>query len=221
MYFSPAFIAAAASLITLGLADPLSFNSWPKEPLQPGKPITLTWSGADPSVPVTLLLREGSSTKLKDVKAITDQGKDGTFTWTPDNDIKSGQTYAFQIKQGEQVNYTALLKSSDKPLADLDDENTTTGATATQTTGTSTQTTDTTMTTSSKALISSSASASGSPSSSAAATTTTDSSEPTGTEVVNGKEPDSTGAVQTGAASIPQYSTQLAMGVVGLLAYLV
>ncbi|CAG7958734.1 unnamed protein product [Penicillium salamii] len=224
MYFSPAFIAAAASLITLGLADPLSFNSWPKEPLQAGKPITLTWSGADPSVPVTLLLREGSSTKLKDVKAITDQGKDGTFTWTPDNDIKSGQTYAFQIKQGEQVNYTALLKSSDKPSADLDDEDTTTGATssttATQTTGTSTQTTDTTMTTSSRALISSSASASGSPSSSAAATTT-DSSEPTGTEVVNGKEPDSTGAVQTGAASIPQYSAQLAMGVVGLLAYLV
>ncbi|CAG8116706.1 unnamed protein product [Penicillium salamii] len=221
MYFSPAFIAVSASLITLGLADPLSFNSWPKEPLQPGKPITLTWSGADPSVPVTLLLREGSSTKLKDVKAITDQGKDGTFTWTPDNDIKPDQTYAFQIKQGEQVNYTALLKSSDKPLADLDDENTTTGTTATRTTGTSTQTTGTTMTTSSKALISSSASASGSPSSSAAATTTTTSSEPTGTEVVNGKEPDSTGAVQTGAASIPQYSAQLAMGVVGLLAYLV
>ena len=38
-----------ASLMTLGLAaDPLSFTSWPKEPLEPGKPVTLTWTGADP-----------------------------------------------------------------------------------------------------------------------------------------------------------------------------
>ena len=49
MYFSPALIAVAASFVTLGLAvDPLSFNSWPTEPLQAGKPITLTWSGGDP-----------------------------------------------------------------------------------------------------------------------------------------------------------------------------
>ena len=170
------------------------------------------------------MLREGSSTKLKDVKAITDQGHEGTFTWTPDSDVKAGHNYAFQIKQGAEINYTALLKSSDKPSADLDDDNTTTGATTgtttgTQTSGTSTQTTGTTMTTS-KHLISSSASASGSPSSSAATTTTTE-SKPTGTEVVNGKEPDTTDAVQTGAASIPQYSTQLFMGVAGVLAYLV
>lgn len=50
MYFSPALIAATASFLTLGLAvDPLSFTSWPKEPLEAGKPITLTWAGGDPS----------------------------------------------------------------------------------------------------------------------------------------------------------------------------
>ncbi|KAJ5328773.1 hypothetical protein N7452_009163 [Penicillium brevicompactum] len=220
MYFSPALIAATASLLTLGLAaDPLSFNSWPKEPLQPGKPITLTWSGGDPSQPVTILLRKGSSTQLKDVKAITDQGKDGTFTWTPDQDVKPGDTYAFQVKQGQEMNYTALLKSSDKPLPE-EEKDTTTGATTGSTTAT--QTTDTTMATSSKPLISSSASGSATPSSSAAATaTTTTESAPTGTEVVNGKEPDSTGAVQTGAASVSRSSVQWVMGVAGLLAYIV
>jgi hypothetical protein len=192
------------------------------------------------------LLREGSATHLKDVKAITDQAKDGSFTWTPDNDIKSGQTYAFQLKQGDQINYTALLKSSGKPSADMAEEKKevptgapgTTSAPATQTSGSSqatqasqdtqtsqatqaTQATDTTMTTTgSKALISSSANASGSPSSSAAATST-ESTMATGTEVVNGKKASSTGSVQTGVASIPQYSVQLVMGVAGLLAYLV
>lgn len=50
MYFSSGVIAVMASLMTLGLAaDPLSFTSWPKEPLEAGKPITLTWTGADPN----------------------------------------------------------------------------------------------------------------------------------------------------------------------------
>lgn len=51
MHFSNSVIAVTASLVSLGLAaDPLSFTSWPKDPLQPGKPITLTWIGADPDL---------------------------------------------------------------------------------------------------------------------------------------------------------------------------
>lgn len=176
---------------------------------------------------MTLLLRHGPSDHLKDVKAITDQAKDGSFTWTPDNDIKEGDTYAFQVKQGDQSNYTALLKSADKPNADTPEKKEattaatgTTTAPATQMSGSTqaTQATGTTMTTTgSRALISSSASASGSPSSSAAASST-DSAKVTGTEVVNGKKASATGSVQTGIASIPKYSVQLVMGVAGLLA---
>ncbi|KAK4869170.1 hypothetical protein LT330_006170 [Penicillium expansum] len=264
MHFSNSVIAVTASLVSLGLAaDPLSFTSWPKDPLQPGKPITLTWIGADPDLPVTILLRHGSSGDLQDVKPITTSSKGGTFTWTPDNDVKSGDTYAFQITQKDQTNYTALLKSAGKPGADIPeakDTNSETGTAATTaaatgtTTGTSTGTTtgtttdattgttDTTSTphtqttggtteatqatqttgtsTASKALISSAANPSGSPSSSAAASST-DSLKATGTEVVNGREASSTGSMQTGAASIPQYSVQLVMGIAGLLAYLV
>lgn len=49
MYFSKSVVAVMASLMSLGLAvDPLSFTSWPKEPLEAGKPVTLTWTGATP-----------------------------------------------------------------------------------------------------------------------------------------------------------------------------
>ncbi|KAJ5593297.1 hypothetical protein N7537_010201 [Penicillium hordei] len=269
MHFSKSVIAVTASIVSVGLAaDPLSFTSWPKEPLKAGKPVTLTWTGADPDQPVTILLRQGSSGDLQAVKPITTSSKGGSFTWTPDSDVKDGDTYAFQISQKDQTNYTALLKSAGKPAADDPDAKdttsetgtaastatatgtttgtntstntgtntgTTTGATtgattgttdttsapSTSTTGGTTEATHTTMTsTTSKALISSSASASGSPSSSAVASST-DSLRATRTEVVNGKEASSTGTSQTGAASIPQYSVQLVIGIVGLLAYLV
>lgn len=171
-----------------------------------------------------MLLREGSSTQLKDVKAITDQGKDGTFTWTPDNDVKSGKTYAFQVKQGDQMNYTELLKSAKNPSAETtEDENTaatdTTTAPQTSESSAATATGTTLTTTSSKALISSSASASGTPSSSVAASST-DGAKTTGNEVVNGKAAP-TEVVQTGAASVSHYSVHLVMGVAGLLGYLV
>lgn len=55
MHFSQSLIAVTASLVSLGLAaDPLSFTSWPKDPLEPGKPVTLTWTGADPDVVIRI-----------------------------------------------------------------------------------------------------------------------------------------------------------------------
>lgn len=41
-------LAVSATLLALGFAaEPLAFNSWPSE-VQAGKPVTLTWSGANP-----------------------------------------------------------------------------------------------------------------------------------------------------------------------------
>ncbi|KAJ5555722.1 hypothetical protein N7535_008155 [Penicillium sp. DV-2018c] len=239
MHFSQKVIAVMATLMTLGLAaDPLSFTSWPKDPLEPGKPITLTWTGAAPDHPVTILLRKGPSGNLKDVKAITDAAKDGSFTWTPDDDVKRGQTYAFEIRQDDQVNYTALLKSAAKPAVEVppaqeattDAHDTTAAATgtttapSTQSTGSTTQATQATETTptstGSRTLISSSATPSGSPSSSAIASSS-DSDVPTGTEIINNQEPSPTDIVSTGDASAHKYSVQLVLGVVGVLAYLV
>ncbi|KAJ6026521.1 uncharacterized protein N7446_004879 [Penicillium canescens] len=225
MIFSKSVIAAVATLVTLGLADPLSFTAWPTEPLEAGKPVTLRWAGGvHPDQPVTIALREGPSGNLRDVKVITDQAKDGSFTWTPDNDVKSGRTYAFQISQEDETNYTALLHSAgDKPV---EDNASTTGAGTTsapnsQTTA-GTRTTDATSS-GSKALISSSANGSSTPSGSAAASSSSASSTdvPMITDIRNGKEASSTGSVQNDAASIPQSSMQFVLGVAGLLVYLV
>lgn len=188
---------------------------------------------------MTITLREGPSGNLRDVKVITDQAKDGSFTWTPDNDVKNGRTYAFQVSQQDETNYTALLHSAgEKPVDTPENKATTTGATGTAhttaasatgttgaTSGTTSQTTagtQTTDVTSSKALISSSASGSASPSSSAAASTSASSSDvPMITDISNGKEASSTASVQTDAASIPQSSMKFVLGVAGLLVYLV
>jgi hypothetical protein len=45
MIFTKSVIAAMATLVTLGLADELSFTAWPTEPLEAGKPVTLRWTG--------------------------------------------------------------------------------------------------------------------------------------------------------------------------------
>lgn len=61
MHFSKSVIAVTASLVSVGLAaDPLSFTSWPKEPLEAGKPVTLTWTGATADVVIRISSDVGS-----------------------------------------------------------------------------------------------------------------------------------------------------------------
>ncbi|KAJ5085295.1 hypothetical protein N7532_010066 [Penicillium argentinense] len=229
MHFSNV-LAVSASLIALGYAaDPLAFTSWPKE-VAAGKPVTLTWAGATANQPVTLTLRKGSAGDLSDVETITDQAKDGTFTWTPGDNIKEGESYAFQVSQGGQKNYSALLKAvAGQPKAETVSDATqttdmTTGAT-TEATAAST-TTDATATgaqTTSKPLISSSASGtpSGSPSSTVVSSTVTAAGPMmTNTDVVNGKEASATASMQN-VGSVSSFSRELVMGVLGLCVYLV
>ncbi|KAJ5097729.1 hypothetical protein N7456_008450 [Penicillium angulare] len=238
MHFSTV-LAASASLLTLALAaDPLSFTSWPQD-VQAGKPLTLTWAGAVADQPVTLTLRKGASGNLDDVEVITDQAKDGTFTWTPGENIKEGETYAFQVTQGGQKNYSALLKAgapANPPASSASETGTVTSAPSTISTGTATATgtasqatnantatgatTGTTTGTSSKPLISSSSAAT--PSSSAGATkivTSSINAEATDS-VLDGKKSSETGSVQTGLASVSQYSVGLAAGAMALFFYL-
>lgn len=176
---------------------------------------------------------------------MTAQAKDGTFTWTPGNNVKEGETYAFQVSQGSERNYSALLKAGPAvpSVSDTTQDGTTaTGTTATGTsatsdatttgTGTSTSTdsttgstTDATQTsgTTSKPLISSAAS--GTPSSSPASTSvvsstvTADGPMMTDDESTHQKAKHSAG-VQNAASSL-QYSLNLAGGALGLLVYLV
>lgn len=159
------------------------------------------------------------------MEVITAEAKDGAFTWTPGDNVKEGQTYAFQVSQGAQRNYSALLRAGPQvPSASDSTTGTTSSATDATSSGTSTgTTTDATQTTatSSKPLISSSAS--GTPSSSPASTSVVSSTVtaegPMLTEsVTHGKK--AKAGVQN-AASPLKYSMELVGGALGLLVYLV
>ncbi|KAJ5765714.1 hypothetical protein N7520_005273 [Penicillium odoratum] len=219
MHFAT-ILAVSASIFTLGcVADPLSFTSWPAD-IAAGKPVTLTWTGAATNEPVTLTLRKGTSTDLQDVEVITAQGKDGTFTWTPGSNIKEGETYAFQVTQDGQRNYSALLRAGapvNPPASDT--TQTGTGTTTAPTTEATSQTTGTS--TSSKPLISSSVS--GTPSSTPAsmATSSISAEAPFGTSDsdINEKDASATASVQ-GSASVLRYSVGLAAGAMAVFFYL-
>lgn len=180
--------------------------------------------------PVTLTLRKGTSGNLQDVETITDQAKDGTFTWTPGANVKQGETYAFQVTQDGERNYSALLTAAPpaNPQATEASEPTqaatSAGTTAAPMTGTMNMSMSTgEMTgTSSRALISSSAS--GTPSStptSSSATSSMSAEAPFGTDdsVMNGKAASETGSVQS-SASVSRYSVGLAAGAMAVLFYI-
>lgn len=168
---------------------------------------------------------------------MTAQAKDGTFTWTPGDNVKSGEDYAFQISQGGERNYSALLKAGPAVNAESASEssqtntatNTNTNTNSAQTSSSSSSTSGTTATqaaaTTSKPLISSSAAATTPSSTPASSTTVTHSviaAEPFETSnVKNGKGASATGSIQNGRASSLQSFSQLAMGALGLLVYLV
>jgi hypothetical protein len=101
MHFSKSVLAVTASLVSLGLAaDPLSFTSWPKEPLALG--LASDWLDVLQVARVTLAEEDGD--RLNRVSFLfTGQAKGGTFTWTPDDSVKKADTYAFQIKQKDQT----------------------------------------------------------------------------------------------------------------------
>ncbi|KAJ5157801.1 uncharacterized protein N7482_008901 [Penicillium canariense] len=226
MHFT-SVLAVSATLFAVAYAnDPLAFTAWPKD-IQAGKPVTLTWAGGAPDQPVTLTLRKGTSGNLHDVEVITAQAKDGTFTWTPGDNVKSGEDYAFQIRQGGEANYSALLKAgpAEKQVSSESSQtksaiNTNSAQSSDTTSGNSaTQASPTT----SKPLISSSAVAPfSSPASSTTVTSSVTATVPFETShIMNGKEATATGSMQSGAASPLRSYSELVVGALGLLVYLV
>ncbi|KAI7070711.1 hypothetical protein KC352_g42576, partial [Hortaea werneckii] len=74
-----------------------------------GQPVDLQW---DPTTDgtVTLVLRSGSSNNLNEGTVIANSiENDGSYTWTPSNDLTRGSDYTVQIVSDEDpsvVNYT-------------------------------------------------------------------------------------------------------------------
>jgi len=99
---SVAFFAVAA----LAQTGTLQFTSFPSA-VTAGQPVTVTWIGGDSNAPVTITLKKGLSTDLKDVGVLTSSATGGSYTWTPDTTLANGADYALFISQGaSQNNYS-------------------------------------------------------------------------------------------------------------------
>lgn len=68
MHFFQSILLSA--LATVALAE-LQFTKGPPGGVRAGQSVTLEWSGADESAPVTITLQEGTSDNLKTVSTIT------------------------------------------------------------------------------------------------------------------------------------------------------
>ncbi|QDS72987.1 hypothetical protein FKW77_008869 [Venturia effusa] len=99
---SVAVFAAAA----IAQSTNLQFTSFPPTTVTAGTPITLTWIGGDSAAPVTITLKQGLSSDLKDVGVLTTSASGGSYTWTPDTTLPNGADYALAIAQGSVINYT-------------------------------------------------------------------------------------------------------------------
>ncbi len=159
--------------------------------------------------------------------------------------MKSGEDYAFQITQGGERNYSALLKAGPPVKAESASQSSQTNTATNTNTNTSTNTntnfaqtsssssssTDNTGTSAtqaigmaSKPLISSSTGATpySSPVSSTTVTNSVTVAEPFETSnVMHGKKASATASVQTGSASSLQSYSQVLMGALVLLVFLV
>ncbi|KAI9782117.1 MAG: hypothetical protein M1839_005464 [Geoglossum umbratile] len=103
MHFFKTLLVSACA-IALAAADAPMITSIFKS-LNAGDSVKITWTGGDPSAPVDLVLRSGDSNNLNVVGAIG-SGSGGSFTWVVPSNIQSLGTYAIEIKQGGQSNYS-------------------------------------------------------------------------------------------------------------------
>ncbi|EFR02152.1 extracellular matrix protein [Nannizzia gypsea CBS 118893] len=101
-------LLAGAALIAAVAAEKLAFTSFPSG-LTAGQPFTVTWTGGNADLPVTITLRHGPSDDLKDVSILTSSATGGSYTFTPSTSLVSGTDYALQISQGSEINYTGLF----------------------------------------------------------------------------------------------------------------
>ncbi|EME87482.1 uncharacterized protein MYCFIDRAFT_75334 [Pseudocercospora fijiensis CIRAD86] len=103
MLFQSLLVSALVALATA--ANPLGFTKVPN-PVTVGKENVITYMTNDNKTPVTILLRRGDSNNLQIVKTLTTSASDGSFVWTPGNDLDNGSDYALEIKQdGNEPNY--------------------------------------------------------------------------------------------------------------------
>jgi hypothetical protein len=158
------FSAIAISLLA-AVAQAVQFTNSAFD-VQAGKPFTLTWSGA--SGPVTIKLKNGPNTNLKDVATVTSGATGTSFVWSVPANLPA-DTYAFEIDDSTGVPNYSVQFTAGSGTATLSSSAASSSAASTSTVATTSQT----VTTSSASAATTSASTTRSSSSSRTATSST------------------------------------------------
>lgn len=110
MRFSTVFLSVAAFAAAVLAAENPIIKPDGKEPILAGHAFTIEWKPTTDGT-ITLTLRQGPSTNLHTLGVIADKvPNSGTYEWTPDASLPSGDNYAIMITSANgDVNYTPLL----------------------------------------------------------------------------------------------------------------
>ncbi|KAI1390281.1 Ser-Thr-rich glycosyl-phosphatidyl-inositol-anchored membrane family-domain-containing protein [Hypoxylon trugodes] len=169
------------------------------EGITAGKPFEITWS--DAAGPVTLTLKDGPAGNLETVGEITSGQTGESYTWVPSASLPSGTTYALEISDGTDVNYSKQFSvegGSASSSASSSATKTSTSSAVSSTTASSTTTTSSSASsTSSSSSESSSATSSGSSTSSSTHASSTSSASKTSSASTSQTAPPNTNAAQT------------------------
>ncbi|KAI0193191.1 Ser-Thr-rich glycosyl-phosphatidyl-inositol-anchored membrane family-domain-containing protein [Xylaria flabelliformis] len=131
--------------------------------IEAGSTFTITWSGAEG--PVTLTLKNGESGDLKTVQTITTNASGDSFVWPVNASLPTGD-YALEIDDGSDTNYSKMFPIDGTVAA-------TTSSSSSSTAASSSSTVSATSSTATPSTTSSSASSSSTASSSSSASTST------------------------------------------------
>lgn len=102
--FTKTLLLSALAALAAAQSTVLTFTNVPN-PVTDGQAHAITFATNDTSSPVSIILRQGPSTDLKDVETLTTDARNGQYIWTPSTSLPNGNNYALQIKQGDQINY--------------------------------------------------------------------------------------------------------------------
>ncbi|EAT77399.1 hypothetical protein HBI56_210490 [Parastagonospora nodorum] len=100
-------VVSGAALISSGLA--VTIDTYPTSGVEAGKSYTITYSPKD--APATFVLRKGASGNLDTVGTIG-TGTGGSFTWSVDKALPNDGSYALEVKQGSEINYSGQFPLS-------------------------------------------------------------------------------------------------------------
>ncbi|KAI0396643.1 hypothetical protein F5Y17DRAFT_418174 [Xylariaceae sp. FL0594] len=187
-------VFSAVILAAAGVANALvKLTNSDYSGIEAGKTFKITWS--DAAGPVTLTLKNGPTTDLKDVETITSGATGSSFSWTVDPTLPDGE-YAIEIDDGEEPNYSPQFEISGGVSATTSSSTTTVSITSSTTLSSTSTTTESTITSTTSTESSTTSSAE-------STTTTTTASSSSSTETSATK----TTSTHTSTTSVPVETT--------------